>query len=214
MGARLAAFIMRLPPPAHRARRVLLSLIALALTAIALAAATYSSFSQTTANPSNSFSAGTVNISDNDAGATLSFPTMAPGTSASGCIRVVYTGSLASGVHLFGSVTGTLAPYLNLVVTRGSESAPSFPSCSSFSPDSTNYIGAGAGVVYSGTLATFASTYPSYASGLVDAPGASQTWNAASAHSYKLTVTLPAGAPAAAQGLSSTATFDWEAQNQ
>jgi hypothetical protein len=29
-----------------------------------------------------------------------------------------------------------------------------------------------------------------------------------------LTVSLPGGAPAAAQGLSSSATFNWEAQNQ
>ena len=76
---------------------------------MAVAAATYSSFSRTTANPSNSFAAGTVNIADNDGGATLSLPTMAPGTSGSGCIRVTFNGNLASRVRLYGSTTGTLA---------------------------------------------------------------------------------------------------------
>lgn len=201
-------------PPAYLGRKVLVSLIVVALTGVAVTAATFSSFSRTTANPSNSFTAGTVNISDNDAGATFSLPTMAPGTSSSGCIRVTSTGSLASRIRLYGSVTGTLATYLNLVVTRGTDGAPSFPSCSGFSADSTNYVGAGAGVVYSGTLASFSSTYTSYANGLADVPGSPQTWNAADAHSYKFTISLPAGAPAAAQGLSSTATFTWEAQNQ
>jgi hypothetical protein len=201
-------------PTAYRARRVLVSLIVVALAGVAVAAATYSSFSLTTANPSNSFAAGTVNIADNDAGATLSLPTMAPGTSGSGCIRVTFNGSLASRVRLYGSTTGTLATYLNLVITRGTDSSPTFLSCTGFSADSTNYVGAGAGVVYSGTLASFASTYTNYANGLADVPGSPVTWNAADAHSYKFTVSLPAGAPAAAQGLSSTATFNWEAQNQ
>jgi hypothetical protein len=68
--------------------------------------------------------------------------------------------------------------------------------------------------MYSGTLSNLASTYTNFASGLVDAPGSPQTWSSGSAHSYMLTVSLPAGAPSAAQGLSSTATFTWEARNQ
>jgi hypothetical protein len=195
-------------------RKLLLSLLTLALAGTALAGVTWSSFSQSTANPSNGFSAGTVNVSDNDAGATFSLPTLSPGTSASGCIRVTYTGSLAAAIRLYASLTGTLAQYVNLTVTRGSENSPSFPSCSSFAADSTDYIGSGAGVVYSGTLAAFATAHSGYANGLADPPGAPQTWNANDAHSYKFTFALPAGAPAAAQGLSSSATFDWEAQNQ
>jgi hypothetical protein len=196
-----------------RTRRLLMTTIALAVTALAIAAATWSSFSQTTANPSNIVSAGTVNIADNDGGATFSLPGMTPGTSASGCIRVTYTGSLKSNVHLYGSTSGALAPYLNLVITRGSESAPAFPSCTSFTPDATNYIGAGAGVVYSGTAASFGSTYTNYASGLVDVPGSPQAWNTNSAHSYEFTFSLPSGVSSLAQGMSAQATIDWEAQN-
>lgn len=197
-----------------RARKILMTLIAVSLAAMSIAAATWSSFSSAAANPANTVTAGTVNITDNDAGATFSVPTLSPGGSSSGCIRVTYSGSLQSNVHLYGSVTGSLAQYLNLVVTRGTESAPSFPSCSTFTADATNYVGAGAGVVYSGTLSNFTSTYTSYASGLVDVPPSSpQAWNTGTAHSYKFTFTLPAGAVAAAQGLTSTATFDWQAEN-
>ena len=195
-------------------RKLLASLLVCGLAAVAVAAATWSSFSATTANPSNSLSAGTVAISDNDAGATLPASGMAPGSSTSGCIQVTYTGSLPAAVHQYASTTGSLARYLNLTITRGTQSSPSFPSCTGFTADSTNYVGAGAGVVYSGTLSAFASTYTDYASGLVDAPGSAQTWNTNSTHVYKFTITLPSGAPSAAQGLSSSATFAWEAQNQ
>jgi hypothetical protein len=195
------------------ARRLLMTTIALAITAVAIAAATWSSFSATTANPSNMVSAGTVNIADNDGDATFSVPGMVPGTSVSGCIRVTYTGSLQSNVHMYGSFGGSLAPFLNLTITRGGESAPAFPACTSFTPDATNYIGAGAGVVYSGTAAAFDSAHSNYSNGLVDVPGSPQAWNTNSAHSYEFTFTLPSGVSSAAQGLSTTATLDWEAQN-
>ncbi|HEY2603170.1 MAG TPA: hypothetical protein VGI67_16555 [Thermoleophilaceae bacterium] len=194
-------------------RKLLASLVVIGLAAVCLAAATWSSFSTTTANPSNAFSAGTVALSDNDAGSAFSSPTLSPGGSASGCIKVSYSGSLAAAVHLYASTTGPLAQYLNVSVTRGTQTSPTFPSCTGFSADSTNYIGSGAGVVYSGTLANLSSTYTNYANGLVDAPGAAQTWTSGSAHAYMITVSLPSGVPAAAQGLSSSATFTWEAQN-
>jgi hypothetical protein len=107
-------------------------------------------------------------------------------------------------------VSGSLAQYLNLVITRGTQAAPSFPSCSGFSADATNYIGAGPGIVYSGTLAAFATANHDFASGIADP----STWAQGDAHTYKVQVTLPSGAAAAAQGLSSSATFTWEAQNQ
>jgi hypothetical protein len=196
------------------ARKLLASAVVFGLAVVVAGAATWSSFAQTTANPSNSFSAGTVAISDNDAGTTLSIPALSPGASSSGCIKVTYTGSLASAVHMYASTTGSLAQYLNLTITRGTQTSPTFPKCTGFSADSANYVGAGAGVMYSGTLSNLASTYTNFASGLVDAPGSPQTWSSGSAHSYMLTVSLPAGAPSAAQGLSSTATFTWEARNQ
>jgi hypothetical protein len=192
------------------ARKLFVSLAVVGLAATAIAAATWSSFSKTSANPSNSFSAGTVSLGDNDAGSSvLSLSSVRPGGTSSGCIRATYNGSLSSAVHLYGSTTGSLAQYLTLTITRGTETAPSFPSCSTFSADATNYIGSGAGVIYSGTLANFSSTNTDYATGLVDP----STWSSGNSHSFKFTLTLPSGAAAAAQGLSSTAAFTWEAQN-
>lgn len=192
------------------ARKLLVSLAVVGMAATAIAAATWSSFSKTSANPSNSFSAGTVSLGDNDASAAvLSLSSVRPGGTSSGCIRATYNGSLPSAVHLYGSTTGALAQYLTLTITRGDETAPSFPSCSTFTADSTNYIGSGPGVIYSGTLANFSSTNTNYASGLVDP----STWVAGNSHSFKFTLTLPSGAAAAAEGLSSTAAFTWEAQN-
>jgi len=80
------------------------------------------------------------------------------------CLRVTYAGTLPATVRLYGTSSGALAPYLTLTVTRGTDAAPSFDSCSGFTADVTNYIGAGAGVVYSGSL----SGYPTAASPLTE----------------------------------------------
>jgi predicted ribosomally synthesized peptide with SipW-like signal peptide len=193
-----------------RTRKLLTSAIVLGATGAVAGAGTFSAFTSTTSNPSNEFKAGTVTLTDNDLGVSaLTLSNAMPGASTTGCIQVTYSGSLASTVKLYASVSGSLAPYLDLTVTRGTESAPSFPSCSTFSADSTNYIGQGPGVLFSGKLDTYPTTY---AAGVADAAGAA--WNNNNAHSYKLQVTLPSNAASAAQGLSSTASFTWEARNQ
>ena len=62
-------------------------------------------------------------------------------------------------------------------------------------PDATNYIGAGAGVVYNGTLQGYADDY---AGGLVDPPsGGPETWTTGEKHVYKIQVTLQNNAAAA-----------------
>jgi hypothetical protein len=125
------------------------------------------------------------------------------------CINVTYTGSLASSVRLYSTQTGTLGGYLTLTITRGTDSSPSFDSCTNFTADATNYIGQGAGVIYSGNLSGFPTTY---AGGLVDPlAGSPESWTTNEAHSYKFTVTLQD--VNAAQGLSGTAGFTWEARN-
>lgn len=191
-------------------RRALYSILVVAIVSAVTATGTYAAFSGTTANPSNTFAAGTVSLSDNDAsGSILSLSSATPGNSSTGCIKVTYSGSLNANVRLYGSASGSLPSYLTLTVTRGTDSSPSFASCSNFSADSTNYIGAGAGVIYSGNLSAFPGTY---ASGVVDpTSGSPATWSTNSAHSYKFVVTVQNNA--AAQGLSSTASYTWEARN-
>lgn len=168
--------------------------------------ATFSAFSSTTTNPGNSFAAGTVAISDNDTGtAMLALANAKPGDADTSCITLTYTGSLDASVRLYGTISGGLADYLTLTVTRGGDASPQFDDCSSFNPDSTDYIGQGPGVIYQGSLSAFPTTY---AAGIVD-PG---TWTtSANVHDYRFVVTLANND--AAQGLSGSASFSWQARN-
>jgi hypothetical protein len=199
-------------PPSARSRRYRLASagIVVALAGSAVGTQTYAAFSSTTSNGANSFASGTVYLTDNDnTGAVIGLPTAKPGDSSTGCIRVQYTGSLASTVRLYASTTGTLAPYLTLTVTRGTDSSPAFKSCSSFTADATNYIGQGAGVVFNGLLSAYPATY---AAGLVDpTSGTPATWNLNDAHSYKFVITL--NDDNNAQGKNADTTFTWEARN-
>jgi predicted ribosomally synthesized peptide with SipW-like signal peptide len=186
------------------------SVVVLALLVAAVSGGTWAAFTATTDNSGNSFSAGSVTLSDNDSGAAmLTLTSAAPGDSDSGCIRVTYSGSLPATVRLYGTTAGTgLDPYLNLTVTRGTISSGAFDSCANFSADATNYVGAGAGVLYSGTLQGFPDDY---ANGIVDPTSASpENWTNGEEHAYRFTVTLQDNN--AAQGKTATQTFIWEAR--
>lgn len=202
--------------PAHRGERREGIGSKLALTALILGVlgtiagvGTWSAFSATTDNSGNSFTAGTVAIGDDDAGsAMLSLANAKPGDSDAACIVVDYSGSLPASVKLYGSTGGTgLAQYMDLTVTRGTKSS-GFDSCGDFTPDGADYIGSGAGVIYSGTL----QGYPGgYGGGIDDAPGAVETWTTGETHAYRFVVTVQNDG--AAQGLTASQVFTWEARN-
>lgn len=198
------------PVRATRGRKSVLTLLVVGVVGLTAGLGSYAVFSATTGNTGNSFTSGTVAIEDNDSGtAMLSLANAKPGDSDTSCIRIRYTGSLDSTVRLYGSVSGSLANYLTLTVTRGTDSSPSFDSCANFTADGANYIGAGAGVVYSGPLSSFPSTY---AGGIVDpTSGTPETWTEDEVHSYRFVVTLQDDN--AAQGLTGDASFTWEARN-
>lgn len=193
----------------RRLRKLSTTVLVLGLIAGAVAT-TFSAFSSTTSNPGNSFAAGTVAIGDNDAGSAMfDLSGLKPGDSASRCVLVTYTGSLDATVRLYGTVSGALAPYLTLTVTRGTDSSPSFSSCTNFTPDAADHIGAGAGVIFSGTLAAYPSTY---AAGIVDpVSGSPETWTTSESHTYRFTVTVQDDN--GAQSASASATLTWEARN-
>ena len=78
-----------------RGRKTLLSLLLVGVVGTVASIGTYSAFSATTVNPGDSFAAGTVVISDNDANAAMYTITGAkPNDVVTRCIRVTYTGSL------------------------------------------------------------------------------------------------------------------------
>jgi hypothetical protein len=192
-------------------------LLAIALvTAIAAGAGSYTfaAFVATTGNTGNSISSGTVSVSDNDSDtALLALTTALPGATDTGCIKVTYNGSLGSAIRLHGTTGGSgLDQYLDLRITRGTYTLPEpgYDSCTNFQPDSTDYIGAGAGVIYNGTLQGFPD---SYAAGLTDpTAGTPETWTNGEAHVYRMQVTLQNSQ--GAEGLTATQTFTWEARNQ
>jgi hypothetical protein len=184
-------------------RKLLASLTLLGLVGVAAGSATFGAFTSATAVSGNRFAAGTVLISDNDLGsAMLDLSGALPGASDTSCIKVTYAGSLDAEVHVYGTVSGALAPYLNLTVTRGTDSS-AFGTCGSFVADPDG------GVLYDGPLSGFPT---GWAGGIVDnLAGTPEVWQSSEAHAYRFVVTL-ADNPAA-QGQSANATFTWEAQN-
>jgi hypothetical protein len=169
-------------------------------------------FTGSTSNTGPSWTAGTVILADNDGGSSsiLTLSNAAVGATATGCIQVTYTGNLSANVRLYGSVTGTgLDSYLSLTITRGTVSSGAFPSCTNFTADASTYAAAN-GVMYTGTLDGFVTTYPDYASGLVDpVAGTPSTWTNSTTRAYKFAVTVQSGG----EGLNATPTFTWEARN-
>lgn len=201
--------LSRLPGP-----RLVAAVVALALLTAACGVGSWAAFRAITQNSGDAIASGTVSIGDNSGGsAKLSLSSALPGDTTTGCIKVTYTGSLAADVRLYGTTTGTgLDPYLDLKVTRGtySPSDPGDGSCTNFSPDSSDYIGAGAGVIYNGTLRNYPA---SYSAGLVDpTSGSPKSWTTNEAHVYKLQVTLQNNS--AAENKSANEDFVWEARNQ
>jgi hypothetical protein len=192
-----------------RARKLLRSLIVLSVVAACVAAGTFSAFSASTSNAANSFAAGTVAIGDNDGGGAVALPGLTAGDNVTGCIAVTYTGTLDAGVRLYASLSGTLGPYMTLTVTRGTDPTPAFSSCTSFTPDTTNYLGLGPGVLYNGLVSGFPTTY---ATGIVDPlSGSPETWTTSEQHSYRFSITVANNLQA--QGKSETTGFTWEARN-
>lgn len=202
---------------AHRQRprsaaKLGLTMLVVALLGVVAAIGTWSAFSSVTTNPGNSFTSGSVTLTDNDSNSAMFTMTgMVPGSTEAGCIKVSYTGTVTSNVRLYGTTGGTgLDQYLDLKVTRGT-STDAFDACTNFVADGTNYIGAGVGVIYNGTLQAYADTY---AAGLVDpTSGSPEAWTNPENYVYKFEITLQSSAPNAAQGLTATEDFTWEARN-
>ena len=188
-----------------RARRVLASLAVVGLVGAVAGLGAYSAFTSTTSNDGNTYAAGTVSISDNDAGAAMyTVSNKKPGDTITQCIKVTYTGSVDSDVKLYTSSTiGSLGQYIDLQVRPGSGN-PTFPGCTGFVADAAD--------LYNGTLGSFPT---SSATGILDSgPGSNTKWVASDAVVYRFTLTLQASAPDAAQNTSTGShAFTWEARN-
>lgn len=175
---------------------------AVLLTAAFIVTASIAAFSDTTDNSGNAWSTGTVVLSDDDGGAGVMFTVtgMKPLDVVTECIVVTYEGTLLpADVVLYGVSGGSgLDAYLDLIVEEGT--GASFGTCIGFSATSTIYTG--------GTLADFAVAHTNFGNGA----GVWQPSANPESVTYRFTTTLQDDD--GAQGLSGTATFTWEAQNQ
>lgn len=191
---------------AKRTRKLLLSLLVVGAIGAVAGWGAYSAFTATTTNSGNTITAGTVAINQH-AGATTLYSSSgaAPGTSIVKCIRVTYTGSLASSVKLYASAGITNGSAFNLQVERGSglSSPDNTMNCTGFTASST---------AFNGTLDTLGTTY----AGGVDGKAAAAAWATSDSVDYRFTVTVVDDTTpnAHTSALSSGAhSFTWEARN-
>ena len=158
-------------------------------------------FTASTNNGSNTFTAGTVTLSDDDSGSVMfNLTGMKPGDTATKCVNVTYTGSLAADVKLYGTVGGTgLATYLDTTIDVGTGAdGGASTSCNNFAPESN---------LHNDTLAAFGAARTNYGNGAGGFTGATNP----STKSYRVTVTLQDNN--LAQGKTASVAFTWEAQN-
>ena len=153
-----------------RTQKLLLSTLVVGVLCGLTTLGVFGVFSATTQNAGNEISTGTVAISDNDSGSALYNITGAkPGDTVSKCIKTTYTGSLPADVHLYTtSAPGALAQYVDLVISRGTQTTSTFPDCTGFTP-----VGA---ALFTGTLQTFEQTRTTFASGIDTTPGGHTVW--------------------------------------
>ncbi len=189
-----------------RHRRALTLLLTIGVVGTVAGWGAYSAFTATTANSGNTITAGTVAISQHAGATTLYSGTdQGPGSSFVKCVRVSYTGSLASSVRLYVSSGVTNGSAFNLKVERGSglSSPDASMNCTGFSSSSTPY---------DGNLGAFATNY----AGGVDGKASAAAWNQNDSVDYRFTITVNDDSTpnAHTSALSSGAhTFTWEARN-
>jgi hypothetical protein len=193
-----------------RPKKIALSSLVVAILIGIVAFGVFSAFSATTSNNNNAFRAGSVTISDNHAASALYDVTGAkPGdSSTASCIKVTYSGSLASTVKLYRSAftggTG-LDTYLNLAVTKGTGNQTD---CSDFTPASSGSS------VYNSTLSGLGTSFGDAAAITLTNAGGSSTWSSSDAVTYKFVASLPSNVSSSANGkVTGTHSFTWEAQN-
>lgn len=179
---------------ARHPRRALGALAAL-LAAVGVAVGSGASFTATSANPSNTFAAGTLSILNSKEGvAVLTASGMRPGDPASlGTVDVQNTGSLSGAFTLARSnivdsdAGNPMSAKLNLVVKDCGDFSAGTPTCDVGDPTK-----------YSGTIAAMGSV-------------ALGTFAANEKHRYEFAVTFDVSAGNAYQGDTSSVQFDWNA---
>ncbi|HSL16256.1 MAG TPA: SipW-dependent-type signal peptide-containing protein [Actinomycetota bacterium] len=195
-----------------RGRKLLLTLLVVGVVGSIAGIGTFSAFSDTTENAGNTFAAGTVYITDNDADSAMFDSNAAnpaanavavpPGAAnaVSSCITVTYLGTMDADVKIYGGgFTGPLSGSLTMTVEEG-QGAAGFGDCTGFVAD---------GTVYTGAFDAFA---PDYAGGYLTGG----TWTKDDSVDYRITIEVQDDNSAnggAAPLATDPFTFTWEARN-
>lgn len=181
-----------------------LAALATVLVAVGITAASGASFNATSANANNTFSAGTMTMSNTPNMASLSASNIKPGDPATtGTVMIKNTGSLAGAFTLAKTITSDvnvtnpgslISTQLNLVVTdcgAATTAVVTDPVCGEL-------VGNDDAVKYSGTLGSMPTT------ALGNIAGGTR-------HLYKFSVDLPLATTNLFQGASTTVDFAWAA---
>jgi len=175
--------------------------------------ASNAAFSATTSTPDNNWTAGTVTVTDNDAGVALWDVTgLKPGSTGTKCVRVTYTGSLTADVRMYVSALAAtpggksgMAPYLALQVTEGTGAQAD---CTDFANLGVPSVLTNAGYPTTGsTLATWQAARNAWSNG-------AGTWTGVATNgtrTFRIEYTLMDNNLAQDTGVS--ASFIWEARN-
>jgi spore coat-associated protein N len=177
--------------------KLALAALATALAAVGLAIGSGADFSSGSANPSNTFSSGTLTQTNSkDAAAILTAAAMKPGDTKTGSVTITNTGSLPGTFLLsksnltnpnLGSGGEKLSDQLDLTIKDGSTTVYS------------GKLGAMGAITLDGDTVT-AGTQQFGKSG-----------SATAAHTYDFTVTLPSSTSDPYQGTSTSVEYDWTA---
>lgn len=183
--------------------KIISSLAALAVIVGAGSYGTFAAFSETASVNGNSFTAGTLDISDGGTtSAIFTLTGLRPGDAAvQKCVRVVNSGSLSFGsLKFYGVQSGVLAGYLQVQVERGTGAT------GGATADCTGFTG-GSVIVANGLLSAFPTSASPIDEG-VDPTG----WGAGQSKSYRITAQLPSSVTAsAAEGATASLTLHWDA---
>jgi spore coat-associated protein N len=181
--------VTRLHRLAAHPRRTL-GALAVVLAAVGITVGSGANFTAHAANPSNTFTAGTLTIGSSASSALFNAPNMKPGENVNGMVDIANSGSVSGTFTLSTSNkvdTDGLLGQLDLKVEDcGVFSGASAPTCS------------GSDLVYTGK-----------ASGLTSVSLGS--FASSAKHRYKFDVTLPAATTNAFQGKTGSVEFDWDA---
>jgi hypothetical protein len=172
-----------------------LGALAAVLAAVGIAVGSGANFTATTSNPSNTFSAGSLSMSNSkDNAAILTASNLKPGDTTTGTVDIQNTGNLTGTFSLSRSAltdsdsVNPMSQKLDLTVKDCGNFSAGTPTCDVGDP-----------VKYTGTLAAMTSSV------------ALGSYAASDKHRYEFTVVFNSSAGNPYQGDSSTATFQWDA---